>query len=98
MILTPKNISLQVELYANEIFHSQNKDTPPHFKDWQISSNYVSTLFQLLDVYYKKDLPDAAKCFVRKYSEIREQSILDIGVEKAAFILEEFFELIGISE
>lgn len=96
IMLTPKNISLRIENCADAIFSNQYKKLPLHFKDFNISSDYISRIFELLDVYYKKNLPEQAQAFVMKYSSLRGDSIQKIGVEKADAICKEFEELLGL--
>ena len=93
-MLNPKKIAMQIELCADEIFNKQHKKRTEHFKDWQVSSDFVSTLFQLLDLHYRTNLPDKANAFVQRYSQYAGQSIWEIGVEQADVIREEFEALI----
>ena len=96
-MLTIRNIALDVERIANYVFSARGEVLPVHFKDWQISSNYIRTIFELLDVYYHKQLPDKAIAFVHKYSNWADKSLIEIGSEKADEIRLALNELIQLN-
>ena len=93
-MLTSKNIALQIEQDARDIFYRQQKELPKHFEDWQISSNYVSTLFELLHVHFQNELPDTAHSFIKRHSVLAQKSIRDIGEVQADNIRKEFENLL----
>lgn len=89
-MLTPKIVAMHIELSAREIFYLRNEPLPKHFCDWNISNNYVSTIFELLNTHYQNRLPDEAVAFVQRYSGFTEKSIDEIGLENADTIRKEF--------
>lgn len=93
-ILTPKNIAMHVESTARDIFSLRNEPLPSHFHDWNISNDYVTMLFELLNTNYQNKLPDEAVAFVRRYSDYTRKSIIEIGLETADTIRKEFQEII----
>ena len=93
-MVTSKNIALRIEQDARDIFYNQHRDMPAHFEDWQISNNFVSTLFQLLHIHFQNDLPDAAQKFTIKHSNLTGKSIRDIGEAQADNIRKEFEDLL----